>query len=250
MNAVRAIAPPMRSIAERVRALDWQRIVAELDANGAALTGPLLDAGECEALRASYASDEKFRNRVVMQRHGFGRGEYRYFAYPLPAMVAALRATLYVPLAELANRWHDALGIARRFPPSHEKFLAQCRRGGQSRPTPLLLRYGVDDYNCLHQDVYGEHVFPLQATILLSEPGQRLYRRRVRTDRAAPTPAIARRSRSVASRRGGDIRSAASADARRARKLSCQSASRRESPAIRRAFQLRRDLPRRRLAAG
>ncbi|MGE0253238.1 MAG: 2OG-Fe(II) oxygenase [Alphaproteobacteria bacterium] len=161
----------MASPAVRTADQDWHRVAADLDAFGAALLPGLLDAGQCAALAASYADDALFRSRVVMARHGFGQGEYRYFAYPLPPIVAALRAALYPPLAAIANGWAAALGEDRRFPAGHADYLARCHRDGQTRPTPLLLRYGPGDYNCLHQDLYGEHVFPLQATVLLSAPG-------------------------------------------------------------------------------
>ncbi|MFL6621771.1 MAG: 2OG-Fe(II) oxygenase [Sulfurifustis sp.] len=167
----RGAARAMR-IASRVAARDWPRILQTLDATGAARTGPLLTAAECKALIELYPRADLFRSRVVMQRHGFGQGEYQYFAYPLPSIVAELRDAFYGRLVETANRWHAALGIARRFPASHETFLQECAAAGQSRPTPLLLRYGANDYNCLHQDIYGEQVFPLQLTVLLSEPGR------------------------------------------------------------------------------
>ncbi|WP_135467987.1 2OG-Fe(II) oxygenase [Crenalkalicoccus roseus] len=161
-----------RDIAARVAALDWARIGAELDAGGAALTGALLTPAECEALAALYDAEAPFRSRVVMARHGFGSGEYKYFAAPLPAPVAALRAALWPRLVPVANRWQEAMGLAPRFPERHEEFLARCHAAGQARPTPLLLRYGPGDYNCLHQDLYGEHVFPLQVAFLLSAPGE------------------------------------------------------------------------------
>ncbi len=151
-------------------ALDWARIEGDLDAQGHALTGPLLTPETCEAVAAMYDREDGFRSRVVMARHGFGRGEYRYFAYPLPDVVQRLRAALYPRLAPIANRWNAAMGINVRFPDSHAEFLDRCHKAGQLRPTPLLLRYGPGDYNCLHQDLYGEHVFPLQAAILLSDP--------------------------------------------------------------------------------
>jgi hypothetical protein len=158
--------------AARVAALDWPRIAADLDAYGCAVIGPLLDADECAALAAHYDDDDaRFRSRVVMARHGFGRGEYKYFAYPLPAAVAALRTALYPQLARIANRWNEQMGVAPRYPDDHAAWLARCHAAGQTKPTPLLLRYGAGDYNCLHQDLYGEHVFPLQATVLLSRPG-------------------------------------------------------------------------------
>jgi hypothetical protein len=151
--------------------IDWTRIEADLDARGHALTGPLLTPGQCDALTALYDDDRHFRSRVAMARHGFGRGEYKYLGYPLPDLVQRLRERLYPRLVAVANRWNEAMGVAVRFPETHAQFLDRCHAAGQRRPTPLLLRYGPDDYNCLHQDLYGEHVFPLQAAILLSAPG-------------------------------------------------------------------------------
>ncbi|HEX8403127.1 MAG TPA: 2OG-Fe(II) oxygenase [Duganella sp.] len=158
-------------VAARVAALDWQAIAGELDAHGCAIVPAMLSADEGAAMAARYARPALFRSRVVMARHGFGSGEYQYFRYPLPSMVAALRQALYGPMAAIANRWHEAMGVAARFPADHADFLMRCHAAGQDRPTPLLLRYGPGDYNCLHQDLYGEHVFPLQAAILLSRPG-------------------------------------------------------------------------------
>jgi hypothetical protein len=159
------------SLPDRVASLDWPRIAADLDAYGCAVTPALLAADECAALAARYDDDALFRSRVVMARHGFGRGEYKYFADPLPAEIAGLRAALYPPLAQIANRWNERMGVALRYPDEHAAFLARCHAAGQTKPTPLLLRYGAGDYNCLHQDLYGEHVFPLQATVLLARPG-------------------------------------------------------------------------------
>ncbi len=159
------------SIAARVAARDWQRAAAALDEGGWAPLPSLLAAAECDALKALYANDALFRSRVVMARHGYGRGEYKYFAYPLPPLVAELRAALYEPLAPIANRWCELLASDVRYPARHQQFIERCHGAGQTRPTPLLLEYGADDYNCLHQDLYGEHVFPLQAVFLLSEPG-------------------------------------------------------------------------------
>ncbi len=151
-------------------ALDWQAIEDDLNRHGCAVVPGLLDPGACLALAAQYEQPQRFRSRVVMARHGYGRGEYQYFAYPLPEPVAALRSALYAPLAAIANRWQAALGLEARFPLEHDAFLARCHAAGQVRPTPLLLRYGEGDYNCLHQDLYGEHVFPLQLAVLLSRP--------------------------------------------------------------------------------
>jgi hypothetical protein len=159
------------SIGARLDALDWPVLSADLDRHGCAVTGPLLSAGECAALAACYPLDNLFRSRVIMARHGFGRGEYKYFSYPLPDLIQELRSSLYPALADVANRWNEAMGIAIRYPASHDEYLKRCHKAGQGRPTPLLLQYGPGDYNCLHQDLYGEHVFPLQATVLLSEPG-------------------------------------------------------------------------------
>jgi hypothetical protein len=161
----------INDIADRVAALDWGRVAADLDAHGCAATGTLLTPDECAALSSRYDEDKIYRSRVIMARHGFGRGEYKYFAYPLPEPVAVLRAALYPPLAEIANRWNQAMAIDLRYPRKHASYLARCREAGQAKPTPLLLQYGAGDYNCLHQDLYGEHVFPLQVTLLLSRPG-------------------------------------------------------------------------------
>ena len=159
-------------IAERVAALDWRRIAQDLDDSGNALIPQLLDASDCRAVASWYGEDARFRSRVVMASHGFGRGEYKYFSYPLPQLVDSLRAALYPQLAPIANRWNETLRVALRYPPTLTRFLAACHEAGQTRPTPLLLQYGVGDYNCLHQDLYGEWVFPLQVTILLSQPGE------------------------------------------------------------------------------
>lgn len=151
--------------------IDWTAAAEALDSNGWAVLPRLLDPDACDALAALYDSPAHFRSQVIMARHGFGRGEYHYFAYPLPDRVQALRTELYPPLAAIANRWHARMGIARRFPAAHADWLAECHHAGQTRPTPLLLRYGPGDYNCLHQDLYGDHVFPLQVAVLLSAPG-------------------------------------------------------------------------------
>jgi hypothetical protein len=152
--------------------IDWERALAELEDFGCAVVPGLLPPEDCAAYAASYAKPELFRSRIVMERFNFGRGEYQYFAYPLPPGLAALRGALYEPLARIANRWQAALGEQRRFPATHAQYLALCHAAGQARPTPLLLQYRAGDYNCLHQDLYGEHVFPLQVAVLLSRPGE------------------------------------------------------------------------------
>ena len=169
-DASRQAVGAAAGIAVHVAALNWQALADELTAHGYAIVPGMLTADECAAVAAQYAQPQLFRSRVVMARHGFGSGEYQYFRYPLPSTVAALRQALYGPLAAIANRWHALLGIDSRFPEEHADFLARCYAAGQTRPTPLLLQYGPGDYNCLHQDLYGEHVFPLQAAFLLNEP--------------------------------------------------------------------------------
>lgn len=156
----------------RPEAYDWASIEAALDARGNAVLPGLLMAEQCEALAALYPRKEGYRSRIVMARHGFRRGEYKYFAYPLPPLLDQLRHALYPRLAPIANRWNLQLGIDAQYPSELDSFLQRCRQAGQTRPTPLILQYGEGDYNCLHQDLYGEHVFPLQAAILLSEPGR------------------------------------------------------------------------------
>lgn len=159
------------NIAARIAALDEQRLTTALDADGYVVLPALLTPNECGDLAALYDTPAHFRSRVIMARHGYGQGEYQYFADPLPPLVAALRSGLYPLLAPLANRWSEAMHVTVRFPPDHAAFLARCHDAGQTRPTPLLLRYREGDYNRLHQDLYGAHVFPLQATVLLSRPG-------------------------------------------------------------------------------
>lgn len=156
----------------RVNALDWPRISQDLDTQGSAVLEQLIPSDECHAVVAMYRQDDLFRSRVVMARHGFGRGEYKYFAYPLPQIVAELRTELYPRLAPIANRWNIMMGIEIQYPERHAEFIKRCHEAGQNKPTPLLLQYASGDYNCLHQDLYGEHVFPIQVAILLSEPGK------------------------------------------------------------------------------
>jgi hypothetical protein len=172
MNAVLSSGVAVAGVAERVAALRWPRAFEELDAQGCAVLEGLLTRAECQEAAALYERDELFRSRVVMARHGYGRGEYKYFAYPLPDLVSGLRASLYPHLAPIANRWNETMGIDVAFPADHATFVERCHAAGQVRPTPLLLEYREGDYNCLHQDLYGEHVFPLQVAILLSEPGR------------------------------------------------------------------------------
>lgn len=156
----------------RLDAFDWPAVESALDEEGQAVLQGLLTPRECEAVAGWYGDGERFRSRVVMARHGFGRGEYQYFAYPLPSLLAALRPALYRRLQPIANRWHAAMGLPTSFPADHAEFLARCHAAGQLRPTPLLLQYDEGDYNCLHQDLYGDHVFPLQVAVLLSAPGR------------------------------------------------------------------------------
>jgi hypothetical protein len=170
LAAARKQASTDSDLAVRVDSLDWRSIAADLDARGHAMVAGLLTSAQCEALAALYASERLFRSRVIMSRHGFGRGEYQYFNYPLPDVVATLRGSLYPHLVPIANRWNEVLGSDVRFPAEHAEFIARCHAAGQKRPTPLLLQYAADDYNCLHQDLYGEQVFPLQLAVLLSAP--------------------------------------------------------------------------------
>ncbi len=157
-------------IAERVKELDWQRIRHDLDAQGSAIIERLITSDECDTLAQLYPQDLLFRTRVLMAQHGFGRGEYKYFKYPLPDLIDDLRTAFYSYLVPIANRWNSVMGIDVLYPEKHADFIARCHKAGQLKPTPLLLHYGPGDYNCLHQDLYGEHIFPLQLTILLSEP--------------------------------------------------------------------------------
>jgi hypothetical protein len=163
---------PVPSPSKRVNAIDWDRVSQELDSQGNSVLEGFLSSDECAELAELYGREELFRSRVVMARHGFGRGEYKYFDYPLPDLIERLRTQTYPRLVPIANRWNGAMAVATRYPEAHAEFLSRCHDAGQTRPTPLLLRYAVDDYNCLHQDLYGDHVFPLQLAILLSEPGR------------------------------------------------------------------------------
>lgn len=163
---------PPDAAADRVAAVDWPAVAAALDERGYATAPALLTAEECRELAALYSGDDSFRRRIVMQHHAYGRGEYKYFRYPLPGLVEALRRTIYPGLAPIANRWHQRLREEGKFPAALDDYLAECHRAGQERPTPLILKYAADDYNCLHQDLYGPLVFPLQLTVLLSDPAK------------------------------------------------------------------------------
>ncbi|WP_325919587.1 2OG-Fe(II) oxygenase [Pseudomonas frederiksbergensis] len=160
------------SLTQHLADLDWPTLAESLDQDGCAIIRNLLPAAQCQQLSGLYAEPGLFRSRVIMARHGFGRGQYQYFAYPLPDVVQQLRQSLYPMLVAVANRWNDCMGLAPRFPDKHADFIRRCHAAGQQRPTPLLLQYEPEDYNCLHQDLYGEHVFPLQVAILLSAPGE------------------------------------------------------------------------------
>lgn len=160
------------SVTDRIEAIDWAGAEISLDRHGFAVVPDLLRPADCRALAEQYDRDARYRSRVVMSRHGFGRGEYKYFAYPLPEPIATLRSTIYPHLAPIANRWSQAMGMDTRYPLAHAAFIDRCHAAGQLRPTPLILQYEQDDYNCLHQDLYGDHVFPLQVAILLSAPGR------------------------------------------------------------------------------
>ena len=155
----------------KVEGYDWDELIHSLDADGTAVLPQLLDRDQCAQFAAGYPRDDLYRSRIVMARHGFGRGEYKYFSYPLPQVLQDLREALYAKLVPIANRWNRQMGIDVRYPTVHADFIRRCHRAGQKRPTPLILQYVEDDYNCLHQDLYGEHVFPLQVTVLLSKPG-------------------------------------------------------------------------------
>lgn len=171
-NAPEKPSSPETDVRVRVASVDWNRVAQDLDAQGHAVIERLLPEDECQSIASLYAEDTPFRSRIVMARHGFGRGEYKYFNYPLPDLIAHVRTAVYPYLAPIANRWNELLNDPIRYPAEHREFLDRCHEAGQVRPTPLLLKYEAGDYNCLHQDLYGEHVFPLQFAILLSEPGR------------------------------------------------------------------------------
>jgi uncharacterized protein len=172
MNTAPARPAAAPDIDRRVASIDWPNASTALDAYGWAMIDKVLTADECRALAGMYPEAERFRSHIIMARHGFGRGEYKYFKYPLPDLIADLRVSLYQRLAPLANGWNERMGIDVRYPDAHADFITRCHKAGQTRPTPLLLQYGPDDYNCLHQDLYGEHVFPFQVAFLLAEPGR------------------------------------------------------------------------------
>jgi uncharacterized protein len=160
------------ALEQRLAALDWAAMARDLDSQGHAVIPALLSTEQSQALQALYDEDHRFRSRVIMARHGYGRGEYQYFQYPLPGLIEGLRRAVYPHLVPIANRWNEVMAIPVRYPETHEAFLTRCHQAGQVRPTPLLLKYVAGDYNCLHQDLYGEHVFSLQLAVLLSQPGQ------------------------------------------------------------------------------
>jgi hypothetical protein len=164
--------PRKGTLADRLERVDWQRISTDLDDQGSATIEGLLTHSECRSVSHWYTDDTLFRSRILMASHAFGRGEYKYFTYPLPQLVATLRGGFYPRLVSIANRWSERLRTQTRYPSAHSRFLSSCHAAGQTRPTPLLLRYGLGDYNCLHQDLYGGSVFPLQLTVLLSQPGE------------------------------------------------------------------------------
>jgi hypothetical protein len=171
IDGIGELKPRLKLIVERIDEFNWQKIGRDLDQQGNAVMEQLLSPQECRTIARLHPDDDVFRSRVVMGRHGFGRGEYKYFKYPLPGLLSELRTQVYPYLVPVADRWNEAMKIDVRYPEKHADFVERCHKAGQTRPTPLLLQYGVDDYNCLHQDPYGEHVLPLQVAILLSDPG-------------------------------------------------------------------------------
>ena len=172
VSAAAKISIPAHYAVSRIEQLDWEQVSQDLDSRGSAILDRILSVDECKSMVELYSQDDLFRSHVVMSRHGFGRGEYKYFSYPLPEIISELRKAIYSRLAPVANRWNSAMGIDVRYPEDHAEFIERCHHAGQIRPTPLLLQYGEGDYNCLHQDIYGEHVFPIQMAILLSDPAK------------------------------------------------------------------------------
>ncbi len=172
VSAAAKISIPAHYTVSRVEQLDWEQVSQDIDSRGSAILDRILSVDECKSMVELYSQDDLFRSHVVMSRHGFGRGEYKYFSYPLPEIISELRKAIYSRLAPVANRWNSAMGIDVRYPEDHAEFIERCHHAGQIRPTPLLLQYGEGDYNCLHQDIYGEHVFPIQMAILLSDPAK------------------------------------------------------------------------------
>ena len=172
MHGLSGTATDAASVEHRVAAVEWGRVRQDLDEQGFAVVPGLLSTESCRAVSSLYPDDARFRSRIVMARHGFGRGEYKYFTYPLPDLVAGLRTGIYPHLASAANAWNEAMSLETRYPARHEAFLGQCHAAGQTRATPLLLQYTPGDFNCLHQDLYGEHAFPLQVAVLLSQPDE------------------------------------------------------------------------------
>jgi uncharacterized protein len=169
-NGAKSSPDNASAIEARVNAVDWTQVHADLDAQGWSVVAKLMTDREAEQIAGLYHQEQSFRSHVIMARHGFGRGEYKYFSYPLPSLIQALRTATYPHLVPIANQWHERMHKKVRFPEDHAKFLGRCHKAGQVRPTPLLLEYAPDDYNCLHRDLYGEHVFPIQLAVLLDQP--------------------------------------------------------------------------------
>jgi hypothetical protein len=174
MDAIqeKEITPTAAKIGQKLQSVDWARAENELDTGGWALLDGILSPEECREMAGLYSRPDTFRSHVIMARHGYGKGEYKYFAYPLPDLIQELRTGIYPRLAPIANRWNETMRLEVQYPAQHAEFIERCHQAGQTRPTPLLLEYTAGDYNCLHQDLYGEHVFPLQVAFLLSEPGR------------------------------------------------------------------------------
>ena len=232
------------SAQDRVAAFDWAALTGELDNYGCAVLPKLLTPAECRATAALYPDESCFRSRVIMARHGFGLGEYRYFSYPLPDLIFGLRTALYPHLADLANAWNERMGIAQRYPGDHASFLARCHEAGQTRPTPLLLQYVPGDYNCLHQDLYGDLVFPIQVAILLSEPGEDFTGGEFRPDRAETADAKPGRGRAASTRRRRGVRGPQPTRAGLTGKLPRKPSPRRKPCPLRPAAHCRDHLPR------